>query len=744
MAVFDRILSFIQKSNEDISSIPDILNIDKESNKLNRDKPEDTDLVSSQVLKRVIDLIKDNNQSDNTISDNSVSDNSQQHTIYDQLSNLYKDISIPRDRLQYYKQIEEVYDSFPIARRIIHQYITSICKVDPITNRIIIIKENEGISDTIDESLVSLTKKKINLILTYYDIEDKLKSRIVPNSLKYGNYYIEVIDKNEILGLDNLLQEDYQEKISYIQEKINLFRRNINNKEIDEFDKFSYIADVLFDVDLSLLNNDEEYVYENAARISQLQLLEEQTKDSNNNSNNKSKNNKEQSNINDKLKNYLSKITVDNLSNIELRLYAPHHIIPIHNEQKILGYLVFSPDKDPNNISSQYDITKYLSQLFNQSQDSTLSVKEQAKRNYKKFVDFIISKLYDRFRDELDKLTTDEEKTRALLQALYKNDKQLFSIIRDLFVEKKVFSFKVRYVPADRIINFIVDSQDWPYGQSVIESLIFYSKLYMLTLLSNVITKLSRASVIRKWVLDVGIAQQQGNLVQQLKRELTNKIITIDSIGSLSAIPRILTDYKDLITLQKNGKSFVDFMVQQTGDPTVEIQDLDFLKNEIVSLSKIPSPYLGLVDTVELREQLVTANIMWAETISNYQQQFIDKINELINKIYLLANKEAYLNSDEDLILPSDIAKAVLNQPVMLQLQYLDAVFSSLSNTIQLLSSTPEGQNIDIIKFFKKFIPTIDWDEFLKDNEDYKRNEIQQIAQQAAPSENMSGGGSPF
>jgi len=733
MAVFDKILSFIQKSNEDISAIPEILNIDKEPNKLNRDNPEDSDLISVQVLRRIIDLVK-NNQQDN-LSDNELNDSDAYHSIYDQISNLYKDTSIPRDRLQYYKQIEEVHDSFPIARRVIHQYITSICKVDPITNRIIIIKENEGISDIINDSLISLTKKKINLILTYYDIEDKLKNRIVPNSLKYGNYYVEIIDKNEILGIDNLLQEDYHERLNYIEEKIELFKRNINNDELDDFDKFSFIADILFDIDLSLLPDDKEFIYENAARSSQLQLLEEQT-------NTEHTDKDQQNNISDKLKTCISKITVESLSNIELRLYSPHYVIPIHNEQKILGYLIFSPDNNNSNISAQYDITKYLSQIFNQSQESTLSLKEQAKRNYKKFVDFIISKLYERFRDELDKLPTNQEKTRLLLQTLYKNDKQLFSIIRDLFVEKKIFSFKVRYVPADRIVNFIIDSQDWPYGQSVIEPLIFYSKLYMLTLLSNVITKISRASVIRKWILDVGIAQQQGNLVQQLKRELTNKIITIDSIGSLSAIPRILTDYKDLITLQKNGRSFVDFMVQQTGDPTVDIQDLDFLKSEIISLSKVPSPYLGLVDTVELREQLVTANIIWAETISSYQQQFIDKINELINKIYLVVNKETYLNSDSNLILPSDIAKAVLNQPVMLQLQYLDAVFVSMSNTLQLLSSTPDGQNIDIIKFLKKFIPTIDWDEFLKTNDDYKRNELQQITTQNMPPNNQNN--SPF
>jgi hypothetical protein len=205
----------------------------------------------------------------------------------------------------------------------------------------------------------------------------------------------------------------------------------------------------------------------------------------------------------------------------------------------------------------------------------------------------------------------------------------------------------------------------------------------------------------------------------------------------------MLTDYKDYITITKSGRPFVDFTIQQTGDPSVDIQDLDYLRQEMVTTSSVPSPYLGLVEAIDLREQLVTANIVWSETVSSIQQMFNDKINELVDKVFIAINRENIENNQTSVFLPSRIVTLSLNMPVVLQIQHLDAIFASLSNVLQILMSSPEGQaKIDIMKLLRKFVPTINWDEFSKDEVSKREDELKSITstQQQPPTQ---GGGVP-
>ena len=116
------------------------------------------------------------------------------------------------------------------------------------------------------------------------------------------------------------------------------------------------------------------------------------------------------------------------------------------------------------------------------------------------------------------------------------------------------------------------------------------SKLYLLTQLANIVTKLSRSALIRTWRLDVGSSQMHSQLIQRLKRELSNTRITLADLGSFKSIPKLFSDFKDLFILSKNGQSPVDVNVQSFGDPTIKVADLEDARREIISLSGIPAP----------------------------------------------------------------------------------------------------------------------------------------------------------
>lgn len=66
--------------------------------------------------------------------------------------------------------------------------------------------------------------------------------------------------------------------------------------------------------------------------------------------------------------------------------------------------------------------------------------------------------------------------------------------------------------------------------------------------------------------METGPREHHTNLMQKLKRELRNQRITVDDIVSFKSMPKILSDFKDMILITKKGQRFVDVDVQALGD----------------------------------------------------------------------------------------------------------------------------------------------------------------------------------
>ena len=60
-----------------------------------------------------------------------------------------------------------------------------------------------------------------------------------------------------------------------------------------------------------------------------------------------------------------------------------------------------------------------------------------------------------------------------------------------------------------------------------------------------------------------------------------------------------------MFVLTRQGQRPIDVEVTSHGDPSIKVADLEDSRREIIALSGIPAPYLGYMDVVELREQLV-------------------------------------------------------------------------------------------------------------------------------------------
>ena len=110
-----------------------------------------------------------------------------------------------------------------------------------------------------------------------------------------------------------------------------------------------------------------------------------------------------------------------------------------------------------------------------------------------------------------------------------------------------------------------------------------------------------------------------------------------------------------------------------------------------------------------MREQLVHVNITFATEIVSIQEVVNTGMNELFSKL----GKIFKLEDD-----PGIYIKVSLRPPVVLLLQMIETVMASISNIQQNFQTT----NIDFNPYYllKRYLPTIDWDEFSKEAREFE------------------------
>ena len=221
-------------------------------------------------------------------------------------------------------------------------------------------------------------------------------------------------------------------------------------------------------------------------------------------------------------------------------------------------------------IKSERNQEYNTTQAFNVLVSRIISPTAHYKQNTDEMVNKLITMMINKFIKSSDVNTY---ANRIDFKKLASGNSELHTYLKKIVLENGIQSnkatrLKARFIPVSKVVHFQISSlsTDYlPYGQSIFDNLILPAKLYLLSQLTNTITKLSRASIIRKWKVDVGPLQSQTQLLQQLRRDTYNTRITLNDLGSFKSIPKILSDCKDMYLMTRNGNSAIDVELQNMG-----------------------------------------------------------------------------------------------------------------------------------------------------------------------------------
>lgn len=573
-----------------------------------------------------------------------------------ELSKILNTFEIPQERLVRYNSYDEIFRSVPLIKKIIKTYKPYILQKNPITSSWYILRREEYVDNQKESAQIADDVKKflINTI-NQYELLKKLKNQIIHNQLVYGDCFVEVVDlKKESKNID-------LKKINIVteSEKLQLQLQNLSSKKDSVTPR--YLDSILENIAEVLISNTESTDINDGEEV----------------------------------------VT----SNALIRIHQPHNIIILETKYgTTLGYLEIN--KQISKSLQTTNITRTLSDIT--SRISSLSANITKTNDLSSNKDQIINKILSYI---LKKVNSSNGEKNIKYKDSVINDLKRFIIEQNLSNNQyQLNPIEVRFIPTSRMVAFSLPSSDnHPYGESLIDPLMLPSKLFILSQLSNVMMKLSRAPLTRKWIIDQGSVQMPGVLLQKLKRELKNNRIAIEDLSSFKSISKIMSDYKDHFILSKDGKRALDVEVASNGDPSIKVADLEDARREIISLSGMPAPYLGYMDTVELREQLIHVNISFATEIADIQENINMGLIKLFDIIAEVENKEFQ---------PSKYYKLTLIPPVVLILQLIEMTMGSVGNILGVLQSA--GIPYDPYYFLEKYIPYISWSEFREKSDEFR------------------------
>lgn len=287
-------------------------------------------------------------------------------------------------------------------------------------------------------------------------------------------------------------------------------------------------------------------------------------------------------------------------------------------------------------------------------------------------------------------------------------------IKKDYLLDKKI---KIVYYQPDQVKHYKVDSDD-VYGVSKLARIIFFAKIFLATMLTETMQKISRGRDKRVVYVETGLDEDIEGSIQSVVRDIKTKDIQADDLKTITSVFKHVGAFEDYFIPKIDGEVPIDFETISGMDVNVDDDFLQYLLKSIISGIGVPATYTDASNDIDFSRSLVMQNSTFVREIVSKQGDGQEFLTEVARTLY------EYEFGPEDI--PSfDITKLKVTFPTpeFLNVSNINEQISNHSNTIEFIMNTYFDQNTSdevqdkkkhIFKreVTKKLVTSIDWDEF--------------------------------
>jgi hypothetical protein len=356
----------------------------------------------------------------------------------------------------------------------------------------------------------------------------------------------------------------------------------------------------------------------------------------------------------------------------------PTKVLPFEIRDKKIGYFVL--EGDPRKAEKITDISALIKGTLQGSQNKAGSQ-------------------YENIENGLIK-TIGEKLIKSINPKFITNNIDDMDIIYSFIKENQVHTnkSKVTFIHADDICEFRRSDG------SIMKDGMFFCKLYMLILVTNVMAKVTRGTDRYNHYISSGLSADVEKGVQDAIFAMQQGQFKFNDVTSINKIFSMVGSMVDLFIPQsQDGVKPIQTEIVSGQDIDMNEPFLEFLKKSIVTSFCVPSVTVDYTDEVEFAKTLSMANIDVARSTLYAQAEIYDPQVKLVR---LIAKYE--LDDDFD----TDLIDIVQNSPISILLenttQILETAVSnatSLAQTILPTTASDEERRLFTYEYIKDKVP---------------------------------------
>ena len=329
------------------------------------------------------------------------------------------------------------------------------------------------------------------------------------------------------------------------------------------------------------------------------------------------------------------------LSNIILNPIDPENVIVLEKDNVCYGYLYIKGIYDSNTASKAYMTYSATSGTGTTGSTSALLSGITSGLNTEKvanneIVRGFIDKLSDYIKEKFG-FTNDDGSSKINIDEMAPGLQLLISNILNSASNYDNVHMDVRYIPPSNIQHFkyVGMGTYLPYGESLLDDLMFTAKMVLADNVSSTINKISKVG--RRMVCHVrsNTYQQSINNIEKVRNSIQKQSVTMDDLGSIDMIPASIGTQKCIYIPRINGEDQMEIDSLDMGAFADYNDPNETMLKQLISGSDIPPTALGHDEYSNSKANLTSENVIMAQNIISSQKEFGDLFTELIQKIYM-------------------------------------------------------------------------------------------------------------
>lgn len=571
--------------------------------------------------------------------------------------------------------------------------------------------------DEIDNytSIVENMEKKFQLL-------EKIKNFIIPNTLEYGEYYVYVVpysvlfnkfqqqktrnvtntgilrrynESTVLEGFDDTRKENKLTELDmFLEDCYNKYHMRENNKYSNKKSSETKINKDEFKSDLKnimeniIISTDDipiPFLEEGLESIEYINNQHNSVVTEDNSLFKKViKNNKSDGGVK-----ISKKGEFDDIGDCYIKMIEPTRIIPIKIMNTILGYY-YVQDEDITPLSGAVSSSLYFSRFNEHSRQQT-----------------IIDSLAERVVQQFNK-------------PFLKNNLKFKEAIVDCFNyynlnENRV---KMQFIPAEYIVRFKIDEDIDGNGTSMIKKSLFYAKLYLMILLFKIMSIIMYSNDQKiNYIKQSGLDKNLANRVQEIARLQQSRQINISDLFSYTTlINKVGNGNAVYMPTGRSGERPIETEILSGQDVQLNNDLLEMLKNAYITGTGVPAAILNYLNEADYAKTVEQNNSKFNARVINYQLDFNPIITDMYKRIMRWSTnigEEKISNFNFSLTQPRS-ATANAKAELISQFNTMTEFLTGLLYPDPGQAENPDNLNAEIREFKKLYareqLPMIDFD----------------------------------